>query len=273
MKQRIEELLFATRKVFESPDFDVEKINSIMQDFGRDLDIKEIFSFLIEDAYSSRPNYNYASYHTSNIHLIRDSNFDFSIISGGDKLKHLYWTPQQINILPITSSSSEFIAEKYKVHVDDSSAFDQNGSLQFESAEPLVIGKSYSFNCHSSHVDLWSTKPSLYLMFNTKPKSNIRWVFERKSLRPIYALPELNEQLHWVSLVSVLGALGESSSIGVLKKMQRHESHFVRWAAVCALANVDTSSGILALEQAASDLHPHVRQAARLTLENYQSND
>jgi len=72
--------------------------------------------------------------------------------------------------------------------------------------------------------------------------------------------------LQWAA--ESLAALGCKDAVPALERLYCHPDHFVRWSAISNLIQLDYNKGVSMLVHASSaDDHPHLRTAARKSLE------
>ena len=70
---------------------------------------------------------------------------------------------------------------------------------------------------------------------------------------------------------ALLTALDHTEAVPVIAALYDHPDHFVRWSAVCGVMDLDPSQGARLVHRALQDAHPHVRRAARRSLDRYEA--
>jgi hypothetical protein len=98
------------------------------------------------------------------------------------------------------------------------------------------------------------------------PFADQTWHFDRDSLLSVFPSAAHVAQSTLVCIAKALGALQAPEALPHLLAIASHKSHFVRWAAIQAIAKVDREAAFGLLEQAAADPHPHVQSMARKVL-------
>jgi hypothetical protein len=105
--------------------------------------------------------------------------------------------------------------------------------------------------------------PALILVLTSAPVMPFRWGYDVGSLRPVKIAASGGASWRLDYAVRLLAAARDKESVPVLTKLAGHEHHFVRWTAIRAVTALDPAAGTALIEEAAaSDPHPHIRQAA-----------
>ncbi|MET0320311.1 MAG: HEAT repeat domain-containing protein [Duganella sp.] len=89
------------------------------------------------------------------------------------------------------------------------------------------------------------------------------WSFSRQTLRPLGMSASHYRDTAAVHVCEALAEISSDTSVAPLTQLAAAApSHFVRWAAIKALANIDADLALPVIVSAQADIHPHVRSAA-----------
>ncbi|WP_414517059.1 HEAT repeat domain-containing protein [Nostoc sp. PCC 9305] len=110
-------------------------------------------------------------------------------------------------------------------------------------------------------------KPLILVVFTSKTVAPLLWEYDSSTLFPTRAISAdfLSSRLEYTAWM--LSELGDDTSIPALKTLLEHEDHYVRWAAIRSVARLDFTQGVNLLHTALEDPHPHIRNAARRSLD------
>jgi hypothetical protein len=112
--------------------------------------------------------------------------------------------------------------------------------------------------------------PHTAILLMTSPAiCRYRWYFDRETLAPTTIGSTDRSASRLAAACKLIAALGdaESAPLDGVARLTTHPDHFVRWSAISSIARLDPAARRPLLERALSDPHPHVRSAARRTLE------
>jgi HEAT repeats len=101
---------------------------------------------------------------------------------------------------------------------------------------------------------------------NYPPYATETWFFEKSTLRSVFASAVLADYSSLVTLCRVFGAQHDEEAKPIVEELARNEAHFVRWAAVQAMGQIDAERARQMIEERCEDPHPHIQQAARSAL-------
>ena len=118
--------------------------------------------------------------------------------------------------------------------------------------------------------DIAMAKSGVILTLRSAYKKSDLWVYDRPSGDGLYRAAVKPNDSRCVLACKILGESPVAGTTDTLAKVaQDHSAHFVRWEALKALGRIDPKRAIESLKVASvSDLHPHVRNAAKKTLLN-----
>lgn len=102
------------------------------------------------------------------------------------------------------------------------------------------------------------------------PFADQTWHFDRENLLSVFPSAAHVSQSTLVCMAKTLGAMRAPEALPHLHDIASHPSHFVRWAAIQAMAKVDRDAAFALLERAAVDPHPHVQSMARNVLAQHE---
>lgn len=138
--------------------------------------------------------------------------------------------------------------------------------------ETYLPGEVLKIDCERETVDLLVSVPAaLVVKFTMSPSQSLQWAFARDDLSAIQAIAGNSVDSELVSLAQTLGAMSSVSSIATLLELTAHKRHFVRWAALQALAKIDPDRMPSLLRIATVDAHPHIRSAAFRAIEKMRA--
>lgn len=104
-------------------------------------------------------------------------------------------------------------------------------------------------------------------------RSTQDWTFSRSSLKPLGTSASHFRDTSLTLAAAVVGEMGDDSSVAALHvTAENNAAHFVRWAAIKAIAVIDADQAIEAAMRAITDDHPHVREAAAIVLQQLKAN-
>jgi HEAT repeats len=105
------------------------------------------------------------------------------------------------------------------------------------------------------------------LFFKSKSIVPLRWEYNKSTLFPTRAIASdlMSSRLEFTAWM--LSELSDDTSIPALKSLLQHKDHFVRWAAIRSIMRLSFADGVNFLHIALEDAHPHVRNAARRSLD------
>ena len=106
----------------------------------------------------------------------------------------------------------------------------------------------------------------------TNDLGSIRWEYDSDTLLPTRAIATdiVGSRIQYAA--NTLVELECEEAIPSLKSLCDHPDHFVRWSSISNLIQLDYEAGIAMINRALDDKHPHVRNAARQSLNMLESN-
>lgn len=119
-------------------------------------------------------------------------------------------------------------------------------------------------------IDLKFTDDACLVKFFSTNFNAVMWSFDRETLTPLHAYSANMESTIYTYMAEALAEFGSERAVPGLNHLTTHPVHYVRWKAIQMLGRVCRSSALAALQRAAGDTHPHVRNAARSTLAKVQ---
>lgn len=102
--------------------------------------------------------------------------------------------------------------------------------------------------------------------------TRVRWIYDAETLSPARAEAADPSAARLPYAIALLSALGHGEAAPVIAGLTSHPDHFVRWAAVRRVMELDSTLGLELLRRAAADPHPHVQRAALRSLESLERN-
>lgn len=106
-----------------------------------------------------------------------------------------------------------------------------------------------------------------FVRLSLPPAGNFEWAFSRQTLHATSFTTTRYGESNLLGILDLLAQAGNARSEDLLARLVAHPLHFVRWRAIRSLVQINHARGIEALYDAADDVHPEVRTAARRSLE------
>ena len=166
--------------------------------------------------------------------------------------------------------SGSFEIERYKQ--DNPYPIEILDKNKYLTQRELIEVNSSEIRCFKAHEDVIRIiEPSevcIVFYFMTRDLGSIRWAYDLDTLKPSRAIATSmnSSRLQWAA--DTLVELECINAVPALEHLYGHPDHFVRWSAISNLIQLDSQKGTLLLEKASlNDVHPHVRNAARKSLE------
>ncbi|WP_114936629.1 HEAT repeat domain-containing protein [Mucilaginibacter endophyticus] len=149
---------------------------------------------------------------------------------------------------------------------------EKHGPLIRGNKTELQAGEIYRIRAAADIFRIVSVdKPVLLLTFSSVCRVPLRWEYSRETWLPQRATASSARSSRITYVAELLGEIGESSSVPVLLSLATHEDHYVRWAMIQNIFRLDQQEGLRLLEKALTDVHPHIRKAARLSIGTIRS--
>ncbi len=112
--------------------------------------------------------------------------------------------------------------------------------------------------------------PACMLLFIYRGATRVRWLFDGTSRLPTRVVSSDHQTYRMDFAARILARMGYEPAAPTLEDLFSHPAHFVRWAAARELMLLDPERGMKLIERATEDPHPHVRNAAKRSLEKLQ---
>lgn len=148
----------------------------------------------------------------------------------------------------------------------DFEIFDPSMSLRYSHEEMLNPGDTVEIDGEKFIADFEERPNVCLLTLLTAPLWPHIWTFDRDSLRPS-TISAADKQMSELRVaLQIFRRLGYVESEHVVRGLVSHPIHDVRWEAIKTLVTLNPAAGAMALRRAMLDRHPHVRNAAALSL-------
>jgi len=155
----------------------------------------------------------------------------------------------------------------------DLEVFDSTQRLVPQAKTSIAVHEIVKVPARKLVAEYLATKKTVLVKLTSRFYLPLIWVYNKT-----LGIPELcsSGNLHASRLQSTIRLLSElesenetpnQTSIDSLKRLASHPYHFVRWAAVQGLCNMDFSVGKDSLLASLEDAHPHISRAAKSTVE------
>jgi hypothetical protein len=112
-----------------------------------------------------------------------------------------------------------------------------------------------------------SKTASIAVILISKPSARFCWKYDSETLLPTKMVAVDADASRLEHAVWALAELAEKEATPHLITLYEHQDHFIRWAAIRAVIQLDYEQGVRLLYRALKDPHPHVRNAARSSTE------
>lgn len=139
--------------------------------------------------------------------------------------------------------------------------FKKNISLKF--SESIFLGKQRDIAKFSPNK---GNDSFFFLMLISKEEAPFVWEYTNDGI-PQRLISGNKQSSRLEHTCDLLGKIGCLDSIPVLEKFIEHDNFNVRWEAVKSIMSISTDRGVTVLKNLVNDKHPHIRKAAKNSLE------
>jgi len=169
-----------------------------------------------------------------------------------------------------------FLAVASPVDVEQFSMDPLTVSDVFDPALRLTRGRSLSMSRGDVYIgragdDVHRVAPmasgALCLVLQSADAVPYRWEFDVETLRPTTMLPADPENARLCFVIRYLATTRDPSSLASIHALTDHSDHVVRWTAVRGVMALSAAAGQKLLSRSLTDSHPHIRAAARRSIE------
>lgn len=127
----------------------------------------------------------------------------------------------------------------------------------------LLPGTTLSLSASEDAVAIACEQSVVVLKLTSALRDPLQRAYCRKTHRLVQAIASDPTHSDLVSMARALGAMRNPSTSVSLERLADHDAHFVRWAAMQALARIDPERALKRLAAATLDPHPEVRNGAQ----------
>jgi hypothetical protein len=184
------------------------------------------------------------------------------------KSQFLYMTPVHSIQSPI--SGVGYTVDYYKT--DGETSFEtvpKKTRIKYdrqERVEPMAIAKKAGNGEILDILSIAGDERCFSLRTSSMPVSDFQINFDRETLS-LFGLTPVNPMLsNLTTIFDLLADVASPDSIDCLRRFAAHDQHFIRWRAVRSVFAIDQDVGRELIEEARSDPHEQVRDAAERTL-------
>lgn len=144
------------------------------------------------------------------------------------------------------------------LNVADELVYDRTCSI-----EP---GRYVALRGEQDVLDFLSDAPTILVRLFSPAHDVLHHCYDRLTRRPwmVQAGDPASTQL--VCLINALAHFADPTSLCAFEAVSRHPHHFVRWAAIRAMATISRERALSLVCEALTDDHPDIRSAAQRTL-------
>lgn len=216
-------------------------------------------------AIAADPNYSSATWEPHNIVIASGLYWQLRVGFYTRSADFIYSLP--FHMMVAVSGMKSLIVNQYVLPGGvDKAIFDPHLQL----AEPVrhvhVPGAVTVIDSRRDVVDAIIDGPVLAIKFSSTIHEPLQWAFSRETRQASQAIAADPVDSDLVTMAQALGAMERAAATPALIDLARHPRHFVRWAALQALARVAPECALIQLREAVNDVHPHVRAAASRAL-------
>jgi hypothetical protein len=155
------------------------------------------------------------------------------------------------------------VVDRYRPSHDiDNDVFDPQVKLLLPKRKVYAPGSVCVVDTRKGLFDFLVESPTFVVKLSGRVRRAIQWVFSRHTLQAVHTVPGNSSDAHIAEMIGALTAMGSATSIATLYALTTHNSHFIRWSALQALARLNPEAAKASLQRATKDAHPHVRSAS-----------
>lgn len=213
--------------------------------------------------------------------LVYDANFTLSVLTVRKRSTSGHAAPTsaeavrdhaEAGILYVLGPSAVTFMVAEQPDVREHEVFDP--SKRIGPARPQTVAPGGTLNIVPGRTivaDMSSKSDTVVLCLCGTAQYPISWAYDARSgtpVRPHSASMHVTRLEYALAVLSELGGSDRERSVALVTALLEHPTYFIRWRAVHALNALSPEKAFESLKRLAStDPHPHVRDAARRTLE------
>jgi hypothetical protein len=148
--------------------------------------------------------------------------------------------------------------------------------LQLSHAGSISISRGEVFEIRTDQVQDFRAAeglaPAVAAVLSGPIVSRFKWSFDRSTLRALASADADSADMQLRAASDLLGHVGDPSSLDLLQSLAEHANHAVRWNAIQNMVRIDPAAARDWLIRATSDPHPHIKAAAKKTLQKLTQN-
>lgn len=183
-----------------------------------------------------------------------------------EPLEHIYSSP--FKALVGVLGPGNLLCDQYRLPATHRPAvLDTNETLAYEATRTVRPFDYMVLDGATTAYDFYALEPTVLVRLFVRSSDALHHIFDRATLRPWLVQAGEPASTQIVCLLQALARFGNPTSVPHLDDASRHPHHFVRWAAVQAMAAIDPARAREQVRLALTDEHPDVRDAARRSLE------
>lgn len=201
------------------------------------------------------------------IMLHRGAGFALSLAVFDTPRRYIHSTPFLGLYAPI--GGRPLVVDRFRLPAGyDNAVFDP--SLKLERDAGLTVAPSEVLRLQSQQFayDFQIGEPQLVLKLTTAPFQMLEWLFSKETLHPWQANDADLSSTQLRVGAYLLGRLAHQSSLAPLQDLAGHANPNVRWAAIQSIGRLSRSEALKRLKVALDDPHPHIRRAAKKSLDH-----
>lgn len=196
----------------------------------------------------------------------------WAILKHAVKTRQLYLTPSHSMSAKIGGTPLQ-VDRYFSPTAIELSVLDPTKELELCDSGAMQTNQIVSKDGRTHLLDIFPTQAgyAYTVRLNTVPHERFEWSFSRQSLKPVKVSSLRAADSNLTTIFDLLAAVGSPQSVDPLTPYAKHELHFIRWQAIKTIGSIDPRYGLELTERAATDEHPHVRAAAKATLDSLES--
>lgn len=205
---------------------------------------------------------------SNSVSLFQSASTMWSIVIGSFELGTINFVPNQtiavkIDDIPIvvsrytlpTAAKNEYFDRTISPQLDNSGDW-RNSAIRVKSVWTETDALDYPLG----------SRP-LFLVLSSRFTHNFEWVYERRTLRPLYHACVRSDYENISLIFELIAAADVQGSLEHVLPFVDHDVHYIRWEALKAIFYLNRDHGIKLLRRAVNDVHPDLRNAAIRNLE------
>ncbi|QAU25095.1 HEAT repeat domain-containing protein [Dyella sp. M7H15-1] len=236
-------------------------LESALRDLAFGSDMRQQLAAHELRAIASDPSYQSFAWDPFYIQLAGNQHWQLRVGLYRHSSEYIYTIPMHLLVAVIGPGDLQAVHYRMPPNIINHT-FDPNARLQAGTRRSYKPGDIAIVDGRYDIFDVRIDRPIVALKLTSGIHQSLQWAFHRESLLATQAIAADPIDSELVSMAQALGAMRHHSSTATLTELANHPKHFVRWAAIQALGQINPEVAIEKLKEATSDKHSHIRRAA-----------